>query len=556
MMNSGLHSTIAFVSLALIFSVMLSVSASAAPAAAPAALDDWTIMYYAVGEAKIQDDQITALNQINESHKPGRGVNFICQFDYQDKPAQLYVLKDKFVIMGSSSDGTISDNMGNPETLYKFLKYGITNYPASHYALIIDSHGSGIESYRGAGSTADRPVSFREFWKSFYEMDDILDATAYDYDDNDCLTLVEARGAIMKAMARHNEGRRLDVMFNAACWQMMAEWNGQIRDCVKYVIACPTTCYCSAPAVAGFIHKLCRNKLTPLQVAQRIAEDYIDDVSKETIIAAIDSEQYDDFILAFNRWLYMFIRELPDSGGVGFKSAAFVDPEHDGNQRFVSFRSLISSVLAGKLTFKPSAKLLEAARALSSQYDKCLAASWRKGYEGAGGMSIYFPIESKQWKSFRNHYAVMNLAVETLWDEYLDFARGVEGPEGSDKFLLLVRGLKRLHDEVSFRKAQFERAEAASLSGAKTLFARSLQSANGLAADMEALFALSVREDLARGGESILRYAAFLDRTSAEGKRDFAGLNALILKTMKASQADGSCSMNESGQKKVMKLLN
>lgn len=461
---------------------------SAPVTAGPDAPDDWTIMYYAVGEAKIQDDQITALNRINDSFKPGKGVNFICQFDYQDKPAQLYVLKDKFVVMGSSSDGTISDNMGNPETLYKFLKYGITNYPASHYALIIDSHGSGIESYCGAGSLSEKPVNFREFWKSFYEMDDILDATAYDYDDNDCLTLVEARGAIMKAMARHNEGRRLDVMFNAACWQMMAEWNGQVRDCVKYVIACPTTCYCSAPAVAGFIHQLCRNKLTPLQVAQRIAEDYIDDVSKETIIAAIDSEQYDDFLLAFNRWTYMFLRELSPLGGVGFKTATFVDSEHDDNRRFVSFRTLISSVLEGKLNFKPSDKLIEATRAMSAQYDKCLAASWRRGYEGAAGMSIYFPIKGDQWKSFRNHYSVMNLAVETLWDEYLDYGRSVDSPEASDKFLLLVRGLKRLHDEAAFRKAQFDKAEAANLTGAKTLFARSLKSANGLVADMEALF--------------------------------------------------------------------
>ncbi|MCK5682994.1 hypothetical protein KAJ27_02695 [bacterium] len=389
---------------------------------------DWTIMYYGAGEKKIQDGQIRTLKKFRQYFKDNGKVNVLAQFDYEDEPAKLYKLTEKsWLTLGDSKNGDISDNMGKAETLYKFLKVAFTQYPAKHYVLIIDGHGSGWESYRGEGSTKNAPLSFESFWKVFYEMDKQLDATAYDYDDNDCLTLIECKGAIMKAVMRHNSGKKLDILFNGACFQMMSEWIFQLTDSVKYIIACPTTCYVSAESMAGFIYNICRKEASCIEVVKKITEDYIDDISKKTVICGLDTDGFNRLIPEFNKWIFLLIEAYMDNReNVSFKNITDFDGvDHDDDSRFSSFKNVVESVASSTVGNANVKYLNSCSKTLLKLYDEMIIQTWKRGYDGAGGLSLYFPgKKSKSWTKQKNFYLEIDMGRASLWDEFLWIIRG------------------------------------------------------------------------------------------------------------------------------------
>lgn len=418
---------------------------------------DWTVMYYGAGETKIQNDQVATLNKIKSYFKESGRVNVIAQFDYENEPAELYLLTEKsWIIKGSSKDGTISDNMGKAETLYRFLKFGFTQHPARQYVLIIDGHGSGWESYRGEGSTKNSPLSFESFWKVFYGMDREIDATAYDYDDNDCLTLIECKGAIMKAVMRHNKGNKLDILFNGACFQMMGEWIFQLKDCVKYVIACPTTCYVSAESMAGFIYNACRKDLSLIDVIKQITENYIDDVTKNTVICGLDTDGFDTFIPEFNKWVFLLIESyMDDNTSVSFKGLTDFDaPDHKDDSRFTSLKNVVQSVEKSTAASEKTKLLNSVSTSLLALYDKMIIQTWRRGFDGAGGLSIYFPGKnSESWKSEKNFYLEIDMGRASLWDEFLWIIRG---DYKGTSLVQLANGVKRVVEYQEYWNREYQ----------------------------------------------------------------------------------------------------
>lgn len=178
----------------------------------------WTFMVYLDGD---NDLESAAIDDFLEMSNVGSTDN-----------VSIIVLFDRWNGTGSSDDTSYGDwtdarifyittglepydyncneswgevNMGDPETLLRFINYSVQNYPADYYALIIWDHGL---SYQG---------------------------TCLDQDSgNDILDLYELREALEEAS--RELGINIDVLGFDACIMGMLEVAYSVRNYVKFIV--------------------------------------------------------------------------------------------------------------------------------------------------------------------------------------------------------------------------------------------------------------------------------------------------------------------------------
>ena len=117
-------------------------------------LADWTVLVYLDADNNLE---LPGLRDLNEMEAAGRadGVNVLVQIDRaldeSDADGDWSETRRYLVTADKDPDQVISEqvaslnevNMGDPQVLADFLAWGINNYPANHYALILWDHGAG-----------------------------------------------------------------------------------------------------------------------------------------------------------------------------------------------------------------------------------------------------------------------------------------------------------------------------------------------------------------------------------------------------------------------------
>jgi hypothetical protein len=149
------------------------------------AVKDWTILHYGAGDNDLGRYTLGNLNEMEESGSSDR-VNIISQFDFKGAGcARYYITKDDNPCLLTSPviEKMGKVNMADPETLSRFIAFGIKNYPARHYMLIMDSHGN---AWKGIGLEEDGdghmslPVLRKTIEKAERESGEKLDILAFD----------------------------------------------------------------------------------------------------------------------------------------------------------------------------------------------------------------------------------------------------------------------------------------------------------------------------------------------------------------------------------------
>lgn len=118
---------------------------------------EWTILIYANGNNDMEPEMYRAMKDL-EKVGCGSNVNVVLQIgratrelsknmrpleniplnDHNWTGVRRYFVKKNNLILNEEM-GKI--NMADPNTLYEFIKYGITHYRAKHYMLILSGHG-------------------------------------------------------------------------------------------------------------------------------------------------------------------------------------------------------------------------------------------------------------------------------------------------------------------------------------------------------------------------------------------------------------------------------
>ncbi|HNW35440.1 MAG TPA: clostripain-related cysteine peptidase, partial [Candidatus Ozemobacteraceae bacterium] len=214
--------------------------------AAPAtgwALNEWTVLIYMVN-----DDKDTVMEEANARNVqamtrvgPPAGCEVLVIEDRTAKgsifnsnkggEASIYAIQKGGVTVEKEL-GEV--NMGSPNVLWDFLKLAVERHPAQRYAIIFNSHGSGIFSWRGTGGTS----SSRPGEVIFNPNERFV---AYDHADNDCLTVFEIVEVLKSFKEKLNGNRPMSVMAFDACLPGSIEAVYQFRDSCEVMVGSADT---------------------------------------------------------------------------------------------------------------------------------------------------------------------------------------------------------------------------------------------------------------------------------------------------------------------------
>lgn len=161
----------------------------------------WTILYYFDGKnnlAPMAQHSFSSLDQVGSDDN----VNLV---------AEIGMPKEN-VLRGLIEQGGGTDvfedvgqqDMGKADTIQKFVEWGMKQYPADHYALVMWDHGAGFE-----GSMVD-------------------DETHHMVTNNDMAKALEA--------AAKKTGKKLDVINWNACLMQQAETGYELRNAASYMV--------------------------------------------------------------------------------------------------------------------------------------------------------------------------------------------------------------------------------------------------------------------------------------------------------------------------------
>lgn len=105
---------------------------------------EWTVLFYVDGKegAPMARSAMKKLKTVGSDEN----VNLVAQLTLEKKGTKRGLLEKtdtKAIFPGSQNIGNV--NMGDPETLKKFIEWGMEKYPAKHYALVLWDHGAGYD---------------------------------------------------------------------------------------------------------------------------------------------------------------------------------------------------------------------------------------------------------------------------------------------------------------------------------------------------------------------------------------------------------------------------
>jgi hypothetical protein len=228
----------------------------------------WTVMVYLAGDNNLDSAGVIDLKEMKKVGSTDQ-INVIAQFDRQGEniTTKRYYIR-KGGTLAKDVVGSLGEtNMGNPRVLEDFIKWGIKNYPAEHYLVVVWNHGNGWNDenvYRVArnmlnlnirrrgevvlpakGAQKDsvsirriRAIGGKKFRHALFHTSIVKAITtrgiAYDDDAQDFLDNLEMKRLL--ASTKKILKRKIDILGMDACMMSMAEAVYQLRDSVSLTV--------------------------------------------------------------------------------------------------------------------------------------------------------------------------------------------------------------------------------------------------------------------------------------------------------------------------------
>ncbi len=189
------------------------------------AVKKWTVMAYINADNNLDR---YGIYDVIEMEKVGSSadVNIITQIDRCDLPARRYYITrrdeeswlDDWKLSSKLVEEPGEVDMGDYKELIKFAAWGVKNYPAEKYFLIVWNHGNGW--VKSEISPAERGISF-------------------DFESGNNISIEQL--AVALAEINKITGKKIDIFGMDACLMQMFEVLYEIKDYVEYVVASEET---------------------------------------------------------------------------------------------------------------------------------------------------------------------------------------------------------------------------------------------------------------------------------------------------------------------------
>jgi len=372
----------------------------------------WTFLVFLNADNNLDSAGVDDLSEMQSAGSTGR-VNVVVQIDRWHGPAKrFFVRKGAADVVAELGEV----DMGDWRQLVEFARWGVAQYPAEHYAVVVWNHGSGWNKH--TTDVSGRGIS---------------------YDDTDGGHITTAELELATAEMAKLIGRKLDVLGFDACLMNMVEVAYQVRRNVRYVVGSEET----EPG-DGWPYDRVLGKLTghASMAARDLAGTIVDEYRRSyglqgTTQSALGAVELDGLRGAMDD----FVTACRAAGKDAVQPA--VDAALDKVQRFYykSYIDLFHFVELFADAVDDGGCRAAAERLLKLEH-KVVTANGVSGIPfmkmKARGISVYFPTKYGYYSS----YDQLAFSADSQWNEFLRWSLGLEteGTTPGDQRLLLLSG--------------------------------------------------------------------------------------------------------------------
>jgi Ca2+-binding RTX toxin-like protein len=278
-------------------------------------------------------------------------------------------------------------NMGDPNNLNNFVNWGVANYPADKYALVIWDHGDGWRS-----GTATRGV-------------------AHDYQTGDYLENREV-GAALAGVPEN-----MDLIGYDACLMAMLEVAHQVKDEGSVLVGSEQLEPADGWPYDSILSQLKANPTwTPAQFGSAIATTYGTSYGGSQTQSATDLSKVNDLSAAMSE-LASAIVTGATAGDIGKLQVHRNNSPYFFYSNYRDLGKFLANV-AGDSTISGSIRT-KAQTALDA-YSGAIIQNHSSPLDGGTGLSIYFQSRGEALNPDYNS-TIIDFAADTQWDEFLNW---------------------------------------------------------------------------------------------------------------------------------------
>lgn len=357
----------------------------------------WTIMVYIAGDNNLGNSYPPIFNHL-ETLADTSGVNILAlwdnqptndtgyyevQYDTNPNTYATYTEGETFWAQGEL-------DTGSPLTLSDFVSWGIQSYPADHYALVLDDHGSGL----GGGLCDDNGGPGCASKMSLAEMKLAL-ATIYD-----------------------QTGETMDVLYMAMCLMGMIEDAYQFRDYTDFYVANENIQTTYTNYLTGL-----DASLMPAQLATLFANNYAGEMTsrnKAYTISVVDIANLPPLVEAVDQLAEALLAEIDEVAPTLFSLASLVQRYDNKAPRGITpadtyadlydLANLIAQNLGGHPDIVAASQAVMDAVDMAVMYESH-ASTPATNLDNSHGISIFFPANPSSFYYGENN----DFATGTDW---------------------------------------------------------------------------------------------------------------------------------------------
>jgi hypothetical protein len=397
---------------------------------------EWTFLVYMDADNNLEGAGIEDLNEMEIAGSTDQ-VNIVVQFDraqnYDTSNGDWTGTKRYLVQEDSHNSEIVSDeledmgemNMGDPKTLSDFVIWGIDEFPARKYAVILWNHG-------GA------------FWGIAWD-DDINGS-----DEHDWLSMEDLEIAFNDI--EDHLGRNIDLVGFDACLMANVAVLYQIMDHVDIGVGSGYTEPGEGWPYEMILPRLNENpNMEPADLGRIISDEYVDSYSDREgdpddttaiTMAAFDLNKFGELghqldmmgmVLALNsdirplkgHWLriqqarsdtnsYDFPGQFAPGNQIPIDAGGYC------NYDVIDLMDNIQKYIPGDSQIMDQAEAVKKATRDATVHYR--ATGYTEAVKGAHGLTLYFPSGTDN--DYSDTYDTLEFANETYWDEFLHFYMG------------------------------------------------------------------------------------------------------------------------------------
>jgi PKD repeat protein len=376
---------------------------------------EWTVLVYMAADNNLEDVAIADFNEM-EMVGSGPDLNIVVQFDRISghdssngdwTDTRRYLVEQDFdpVVINSVpvNDSMGELNMGNPGTLKDFLEWGVDNYPAKRYILVMWDHGSGLFRRRG-DSGNEETRGFCKDWSS----------------GSDDLKMWELSSVLSELKESH--GTEYEIIAADVCYFGYLESAYQVKKYTKFFIGAsdeePAAGWDYQRALSFISEKpLSTSRDMAINIVERFLEDYEQGYITQMALSIASMEKF--LIPA----LETFTRALISST-YHYHSEIQIARRHSDTPRsryvdLYSFVKLIKDDITLPLSLKQKATELSIALK-----DSIVAYGTGSDHPNSLGLAIWFPENILSTSNYNTYLRKFDFS-ETSW---IDFLKEYDSP--------------------------------------------------------------------------------------------------------------------------------